>query len=147
MSSIIPNNITICSSCSFKKNIGTQCYCVEFSKYKGMLKYICDEKYWENFINFLEKHDQLKDFMTLTQALQSGRIDPNNLSWISTLHMGRYSNCPSTTGMRYNQSLMEFYQLYYLLFGPCALNVLRGPTHLSNVVTGSCEKGQYDLSS
>ena len=42
---------------------------------------------------------------------------------------------------------MEFYQLYYLLFGSCALNVLREPTHFSNVVTGSCEKGQYDASS
>ena len=34
-----------------------------------------------------------------------------------------------------------------LLFGSCALNVLRGPTHFSNVVTGSCEKGQSDQSS
>ena len=42
---------------------------------------------------------------------------------------------------------MEFYQLYYLLFGSCALNVLRGPTHFINVVTCSCEKGQYDPSS
>ena len=51
--------------------------------------------------------------------------------------MGRYSNCPSTTGMRYDQNLMEFYQLYYLLFGSCALNVLRGPTHFSDVMTHS----------
>ena len=127
--------------------MGTQFYCVEFSKYKGMSKYICDEKYWENLINYLEKHNQLKDFISLTQGLQSGRIDPNNLSWISALHIGRYSNCPSTTGMQYDQSLMEFYQLYYLLFGSCTLNVLRGPTHFSNVVTGSCAKGQYDPSS
>ena len=42
---------------------------------------------------------------------------------------------------------MEFYQLYYLLFGSCALNVLRGPTHFSDVVTHTCEKGQYDPSS
>ena len=42
---------------------------------------------------------------------------------------------------------MEFYELYYLLFGSCTLIVLRGPTHFSDVVTGSCEKGQYDLSS
>ena len=75
-----------------KKHIGTQCYCVEFSKYKGMSKYTHDEKYLENFINFLEKHNQLKDFMSLTQGLQGGRIDPNNLSWISALHIGRYSN-------------------------------------------------------
>ena len=61
--------------------------------------------------------------------------------------MERYSNCPSTTGMRYDRNLMEFYQLHYLLFGYCALNVLRGPTHFSDVVTHSCEKGQYDPSS
>ena len=35
----------------------------------------------------------------------------------------------------------------FLLFGSCALNVLRGPTHFSNVMTHSCEKGQYDPSS
>ena len=85
-----------------KQHMGTQCYWVEFSKYNGMSEYICDKKYWENFINFLEKHNQLIDFMSLTQGLQSGRIDPNNLSWISILHIGRYSNCPSTTGMQYD---------------------------------------------
>ena len=67
-----------------KKHMSTQCYCVEFSNYKGMSKYIRREKYWENFINFLEKNNQLKDFVSLTRGLQSGRIDPNNLLWIST---------------------------------------------------------------
>ena len=130
-----------------KKHIGTQCYCADFSKHKGMSKYVRDEKFWENFINFLEQHNQLKNFISLTRGLKSGRLNPNNLSWISALHMGRYSNCPSTTGMQYDQNLMEFYQLYYLLFGSCALNILRGPTHFSDVVTHSCEKGQYDPSS
>ena len=78
-----------------KKHMETQCYYVEFSKYKGMSKEICNDKYWENFINFLEKHNQLKDFMSLTLGLQSGRIDPNNLSLMSALHIGRYSNCPA----------------------------------------------------
>ena len=82
-----------------KQHMGTQCYCFEFSKYKGMPKYIHEQKYWENFINFLEQHHQLKDFISLTRGLKSGRINPNNLSWISALHMGRYSNCSSTTGM------------------------------------------------
>ena len=129
-----------------KQHVATQCYCFEFSKCKGMSKYIRDEKFWENSMNFLEQHNQLKDFISLTRGLKSGRIDPKNLSWISTLHMGRYSNCSSTTGMRYNQSLMAFYHLYYLLFGSCALNVLRGPTHFSDVVTCTCEKGKYDPS-
>ena len=48
-----------------KKHIGTQCYCADFTKYKGMSKYVCDEKFWEHFINFLE-HNQLKDFISLT---------------------------------------------------------------------------------
>ena len=130
-----------------KLHISTQCYPVEFSKYKGISRYIHDKKYWENFINFLDKHNQLKDFTSLTRGLHTSRIDPNNLSWMSALHMGRYSNCPSTTGMRYDTSLMEFYQLYYLLFRSCVLNVLRGPTHFSNVVTRSCRKGQYDPTS
>ena len=91
-----------------KKHIGTQCYCADFSKLKGMSKYVCDKKFWGNFINLLEQHNQLKDFISLTQGLKSGRLNPDNLSWISTLHMGRYSNCPSTTGMRYDQNFMNF---------------------------------------
>ena len=80
-------------------HIGTQYYCPDLSKHKDMSKYVCDEKFWEHFIHFLEQNNQLKDFISLTQGLKSDRLNPNNLSWISALHMGRYSNCPSTTGM------------------------------------------------
>ena len=45
-----------------KEHVSTQCYCVKFSKYKGMSKYARDEKYWENFFNFLEKNKPTEGF-------------------------------------------------------------------------------------
>ena len=52
-----------------KKHMSTQCYCVEFSNYKGLSKYVSNKKYWEIFINFLEKNNQLKDFVTLNKRV------------------------------------------------------------------------------
>ena len=60
--------------------------------------------------------------------------------------MGRYSACETTCSMRYDKTILEFYQLHYLLFGSCSLNVLRGPSHFRNVVTGTTEKSKYNPS-
>ena len=76
--------------------------------------------------------------------MKSGSISHQNLSWLSALHMGHYSSCETTCSMHYDKTLLEFYQLYYLLFRSCALNVLRGPSHFRNVVTGRTEKSKYN---
>ena len=84
---------------------------------------------WTNFLDYLSKKGQLSDFTNLAEGLMSGElmsisIDSRNLSWISALHIGQYSTCKSTTGMRYDKEYMEFMSLLYLLYGSSVLNVL-----------------------
>ena len=74
----------------------------------------------------------------------SGCIDSRNLSWISALHIGWYSTCKNTTGMRYDKEYMEFMSLLYLLYRSSVLNVLQGSTHFGSVVSGMCTKSLYD---
>ena len=76
--------------------------------------------------------------------MKSGAIRSQNLSWLSALYMGWYSACETTCSMWYDKTILEFYQLYYLLFGSCSLNALRGPSHFGNVVTGTTEKSKYN---
>ena len=101
---------------------------------------------WTNFLDFLSKKGQLSDFKNLAEGLMSGCIDSRNLSWISALHIGQYSTCKSTTGMRYDKEYMEFMSLLYLLYGSSVLNVLQGSTHFGSVVSGMCTKSLYDPS-
>ena len=58
--------------------------------------------------------------------------------------MGRYAQCKSTTGMRYDSDYIEFFSLLYLLFGGSALNVLRGPVQFALVVSRKAMKSWYD---
>ena len=111
---------------------------------KGYSNLVRDEKFWESFANYLESQGQTRDFVNLANGLKSGSISHQNLSWLSALHMGHYSSCETTCSMCYDKTLLEFYQLYYLLFRSCALSVLRGPSHFRNVVTGTAEKSKYN---
>ena len=111
---------------------------------KGYSNLVRDEKFWESFANYLESQGQTRDFVNLANGLKSGSKSHQNLSWLSALHMGHYSSCETTCSMCYDKTLLEFYQLYCLLFGSCALNVLRGPSHFGNVVTGTTEKSKYN---
>ena len=79
---------------------------------------------WTNFLDYLFKKGKLSDFINLAEGLMSGCIDSRNLSWISALHIGHYSTCKSTTGMRYDKEYMELMSLLYLLYGSSVLNVL-----------------------
>ena len=110
----------------------------------GYSNLVRDEKFWESFANYLESQRQTRDFFHLANGLKYGSISHQNLSWLSALHMGCYSSCETTCSMHYDKALLEFYELYYLLFGSCALNVLRGPSHFRNVVTGTTEKSKYN---
>ena len=57
------------------------------------------EKFWESFANYLESQGQVRDFVNLANGLKSGTISPQNLSWLSALHMGQYSACETTCSM------------------------------------------------
>ena len=99
---------------------------------KGFSNLVNEEKFWESFANYLESQGQARDFVHLANGLKSGAISPHNLSWLSALHMGQYSACETTCSMRYDKTILKFYQLYYLLFGSCSLNVSRGPSDFGN---------------
>ena len=128
------------------KNTSSQSNSSHPSLRKGFSNLVNEEKFWESFANYLESQGQARDFVHLANCLKSGAISPQNLSWLSALHMGRYSACESTCSMQYDKIILEFYQLYYLLFWSCSLNVLRVPSHFRNVVTGTTEKSKYNPS-
>ena len=78
----------------------------------------------DNFCNILEENNQMHDFVNLATGLIENKIDPKNLAWQSTLHMGWYSACSTMTVMKYDPEYMEFMGVMNLLFGSSALNIL-----------------------
>ena len=126
------------------KNTSSQSNSSHPSLRKELSNLVNEEKLWESFTNYLESQGQVRDFVHLANGLKSGAISPHNLSSLSALHMGRYNDCETTCSMQYDKTILQFYQLYYLLFGSCSLNVLRGPSHFGNVVTGTTEKSIYN---
>ena len=87
----------------------------------------------------MSRTGQLRDFLNLTKGLVEETVDHNNMAWKAVLHLGRYAACSSTTGMHYN----EFVEFLVLL---SVLNILRGPAHFGTVISGECDKGQFNPS-
>ena len=58
--------------------------------------------------------------------------------------MGVLSNLKSTTSMRYDRDCVEFFSLFYIMFGGSAVNVLRGTTHFGSLVEKDTYHGHYD---
>ena len=128
-----------------QKNVSSQYKSSHPSLWKGFSNLVNEEIFWESFTNYLDSQGQTRDFVHLASGLKSGVISPHNFSWLSALHMGRYSACETTCSMCYDKTILQFFfQLYYLLFRSCSLNVLRGPSHFGNVVTGTTEKSKYN---
>ena len=98
------------------------------------------------FCSVLEIHKQLKDFENLVRNIASGKIDPNNICWLLNIHLGRLTSVSSTTLMRWNPQIIDFFSIIYILFGASAINVLRGPMHFSDVVMETAKKGKFDPS-
>ena len=55
----------------------------------------------DKFCTSLEENNQINDFVNLATGLIENKIDLKTLAWQSTLDMGQYSACPTTTVMRY----------------------------------------------
>ena len=68
------------------------------------------------------------------------------MAWKAVLHLGIYASCLSTTGMHYDEEYVEFLVLLNMLYGLSVLNILRGPAHFGTVISGECDKGQFDPS-
>ena len=45
--------------------------------------------------------------------------------------------------MKYDTGYVEFFSLFYMLFGASALNVLRGPGHFGSIVSQANWKSHY----
>ena len=93
--------------------------------------------------NGLHNQEQLTDFINLAQGLLDGKIKLHNMAWTVALHMGRFSACTTTCNMKYDKHYVDIFSVLYLLFGASCLNVLRGPLHFRQVVSGDCKKGLY----
>ena len=105
-----------------------------------------DEKFQDSLCQFLSRTDQLRDFLNLTKGLLEETVDPNNMAWKAVLHLGRYAACSSITGMCYDNEYVEFLALLNMLHGSSVLNILRGPAHFGTVISGECDKEQFNPS-
>ena len=88
-----------------------------------------------NFWEFLKVNNQNNDFMSLALRLMENQINKDNIAWLSALHRGRYSNCTTTCSMKYDSEYVEFFSLFFILFGASALNILQGPGHFGSVLS------------
>ena len=122
-------------------NKNFQTFCGDTHDYKSPL---CDLDFLHKFLQCLHNSKQLDDFNRLVQNLCNGCILLHNIAWKSTLQIGQYFSCSTTTLMRYDPECVEFYACLYLLFGNSILNVLCGPGHFSDVVTQNYGRGKYN---
>ena len=58
---------------------------------------------------YINKSGQSEDFVKLALSLMSGKIQKDNMAWLTALHMGRYSNSSNTCNMKYDACY-----IYYL---------------------------------
>ena len=98
----------------------------------------------EKLSNVLFQHGQINDFSNLLQNIAQGRIDPKNICWVLNLHLARLTSLETTTLMRWDECVIEFFSVIYILFGASAINVLRGPMNFSDLVMENMEKGLFD---
>ena len=94
--------------------------------------------------NILSQYQQLQDFENLLWNISCGKIDPNNICWLLNIHLGRLTSVSSTTQMRWNQEIVKFFSVVYILFGASAINVLCGPMHFSNLVMENVDQGKFN---
>ena len=92
----------------------------------------------------LYSHGQQKDFSNLLTNIALRKIDPQNICWLLNLHLARLTSVSTTTLMRWDQCVVEFFSVIYILFGASAINVLRGPMNFSELVMEKMEKGLFD---
>ena len=98
----------------------------------------------ETLSDVLHENGQEKDFSSLLTNISNGRIDPQNICWLLNIHLARLTSVETTTLMRWDESVVEFFAVIYILFGASAINVLRGPMNFCDLVMESTEKGLYD---
>ena len=128
-----------------RKSVSTQ-YTKAISKRNELQKEFLDETFQDSLCQFLSRTGQLRDFLNLTKGLLEETVDHNNMAWKAVIHLGRYAACSSTTGMHYGEEYVEFLALLNMPYGSSVLNILRGPAHFGTVISGECDKGQFNPS-
>ena len=109
-------------------------------------KEFLDEKFQDSLCQFLSRTGQLRDFLNLTKGFVEETVDPNNMAWKAVLHLGRYAFCSPIMGMHYDDEYVQFVALLNMLYRSSVLNILRGPAHFETVISGECDKGQFNPS-
>ena len=107
-------------------------------------KLVNDIKCWDKLAEKLLEARQEKKFIALLNSIANGNLQCTNLSWKCALDMGVLVNCTSMTNMHYNKDCVEFFSLFFLMFGGSAVNVLRGTGHFGSVVEHETSPGNYD---
>lgn len=102
-----------------------------------------DSEYLSELISVLTTAGQLKDFVTLLDVLKEGSLLTSNLAWKCALDRARWQRCTSTTNMRYDKQMTEFWNVMYLLFGNSALCVMRGSVHSFQVIMNETSRSRY----
>ena len=98
----------------------------------------------EKISHILYDNGQERDFANLLTNIATRKIDPQNICWLLNLHLARLTSVTTTTQMRWDECVVEFFPVIYILFGASAINVLRGPMNFSEIVMERMEKGLYD---
>lgn len=96
------------------------------------------------FFRKLFQQNQLQVFCTFVQLVISSDFSLSNIAWQAFLDRVKWQSCTSTTVMKYQPEVKEFWALLKNMFGSSVLNVLRGPAHFGKVVTEECERSSYD---
>ena len=99
---------------------------------------------WTEFCSKLKDANQIGRFQNLVTAVGSEKLKTTNLAWKSCLDMGVLSNLKSTTSMHYDRECVEFFSLFYIMFGGSTVNVLRGTAHFGGLVEKDTYHGHYN---
>ena len=99
---------------------------------------------WTEFCSKLKDANQIGRFQNLITAVGSEKLKTTNLAWKSCLDMGVLSNLKFTTSVRYDRDCVEFFSLFYIMFGGSAVNILRGTAHFGSLVEKDTYHGHYD---
>ena len=105
-----------------------------------MFQQLHSEGILEQLSQVLFCQGQTKDFSNLLRNIATGKIAPQNICWLLNLHLARLTSVETTTLMRWDETVIEFFSVVYILFGASAINVLRGPMNFSELVMENMEK-------
>ena len=123
-----------------KHNACTQYYSTHFNGEQSqageeLLCQLLSDNTWHKFAQLLADNDQTHKFVQLITALGNQKMKFMNMSWKSTLDMGSFYMCSTTSNMVYDHEWLEFCQVLYHMFGGGVMNTLHGRAHFNHIAS------------